>query len=48
MDPNSRLQKSDTATVTIKAPTPPGTYTVTITATLGSLTQSPSATLVVE
>ena len=42
------VMKSDTATVTIKAPTPSGTYAVTITATLGSLTQSTSATLVVE
>ena len=42
------VMKSDTAMVTIKAPTPSGTYTVTITATVGSLTQSTTAVLVVE
>jgi hypothetical protein len=42
------VTKSDTAAVTIKAPTPSGTYTVTITATVGSLTQSTTAMLVVE
>ena len=42
------VMKSDTAMVTIKAPTLSGTYTVTITATVGSLTQSTTAVLVVE
>ena len=42
------VMKSDTAMVTIKAPTPSGTYTVTVTATVGSLTQSTTAVLVVE
>jgi hypothetical protein len=42
------VTKSDTATVTIKSPTPSGPYTITITATVGSLTQSTTATLVVE
>jgi hypothetical protein len=42
------VTKSDTATMTIKAPTPSGTYTVTITAAVGTLTQSTTATLVVE
>jgi len=40
------VMKSDTAMVTIKAPS--WTYTVTITATVGSLTQSTTAVLVVE
>jgi hypothetical protein len=42
------VTRSDTAMVTIKPPTPSGTYTVTITATVGSLTQSTTAVLVVE
>jgi hypothetical protein len=42
------VTKSDAAMVTIKPPTPSGTYTVTITATVGSLTQSTAAVLVVE
>jgi hypothetical protein len=42
------VMKSDTAMVTIKEPTRSETYTVTITATVGSLTQSTTATLVVE
>jgi hypothetical protein len=42
------VMKSDTAVVTIKPPTPSGTYGITITATVGSLTQSTTAVLVVE
>jgi len=42
------VTKSGSATVTLKAPTPPGTYTVTITATVGSVVQTATATLVVQ
>src|SRR5580765_1417478 len=38
--------KSGAATVTLKAPTPAGTYTVTITATAGSVVQTTTAVLV--
>ena len=42
------VTKSGSAVVTIQAPTPSGTYTVTITATAGTVSQSTSATLVVQ
>jgi len=42
------VTKSGSATVTIQAPTPSGTFTITVTATAGSVTQSTSATLVVQ
>ncbi|PYX38026.1 MAG: hypothetical protein DMG81_12810 [Acidobacteria bacterium] len=41
------ISKSGSATVTIQAPTPSGTFNVTITATVGSVVQSTTATLVV-
>jgi hypothetical protein len=42
------ITKSGSAVVTIQTPTPSGTYTVTITATAGTVSQSTSATLVVQ
>jgi hypothetical protein len=42
------VTKSGAATVTLKAPTPAGTYTVTITATAGSVVQTTTAVLVVQ
>jgi hypothetical protein len=42
------VTKSGSAIMSIKSPTPSGTYTVTITATVGSLTQTSTATLVVQ
>jgi hypothetical protein len=42
------VTKSGSAVVTIQAPTPSGTYTITVTATAGTVSQSTSATLVVQ
>lgn len=42
------VTKSDSAVVTIQSPTPSGTYTITVTATAGTVSQSTSATLVVQ
>lgn len=42
------VMKSGSATVTIKAPTPTGTYPVTLTATVGTVTQNSSVTLTVQ
>ena len=42
------VTKSGSAVVTIQAPTPSGTSTITVTATAGSVSQSTSATLVVQ
>jgi hypothetical protein len=42
------VTKSGSATVTLKAPTPAGTYAVTISATAGSVVQTATATLVVQ
>jgi hypothetical protein len=42
------ITKSASATMSIKSPTPSGTYTVTITATVGSVVQTTTAMLVVE
>jgi hypothetical protein len=42
------VTKSDSAAVTIQAATPSGTYTITITATAGPVSQSATATLVVQ
>jgi hypothetical protein len=42
------VTKSDSATVTLKSPTPSGTSTVTITATVGSLVQTTTVTLTVQ
>jgi hypothetical protein len=42
------VTKSGAATVTLKAPTPPGTYNVTITATAGSVVTTTTAVLVVQ
>ena len=42
------VTKSGAATVTLKAPTPAGTYTVTITATAGSVVSTTTAVLVVQ
>jgi hypothetical protein len=42
------VTRSAQATVTIQAPTPSGSYTITITATMGSLKPTTSATLTVE
>jgi hypothetical protein len=42
------VTKSGSATVTLKAPTPSGTYSVTITATAGSVVQTTTAVLVVQ
>jgi len=41
------VTRSDTAQVMIEAPTPSGTYTVTVTATAGSVVQTTAAVLVV-
>jgi hypothetical protein len=42
------VTKWDSAAVNIQSPTTAGTYTITITATAGTITQSTSATLVVQ
>jgi hypothetical protein len=42
------VTKSGSATVNIQTPTQAGTYTVTVTATVGNITQSTSATLIVQ
>lgn len=41
------VTKSGSARMTIQAPTPAGTYTVTVTATAGSVVQTTTAVLVV-
>ena len=42
------VTKSGLATVNIQTPTQAGTYTVTVTATVGNVSQSTSATLIVQ